>query len=326
MKLSVVICTYNGEKYIEEQIKSIIYQTKKIDEIVLCDDRSNDKTVKIASEILSTCDIPYLIEVNSTNLGVVKNFEKAIGLTTGDIIFFSDQDDVWKSHKVELIVSKFENDNSCVMVFSDADLVDKNRNKIGSKLWETLRFSISEFRKKDFTEILLNRCVVTGATMAIKRNLYINSLPFNECWLHDGWVAINASLHGKVIAIDQSLIEYRQHGGNVIGAVKLNPIERIKKYIKVINYLESERKIRLDRYTAFYNYGNAIMNSYIKQKVIECVNFWKDLDSLRSKGIFEGIRVIFYNLLNGNYKKYYTGLRGAIRDIAYLITRKTGEL
>jgi glycosyltransferase involved in cell wall biosynthesis len=324
MKVSVAICTYNGEKYIEEQINSIINQTKKIDEIVLCDDRSSDKTVTIASEILNNCGIPYLIEVNSSNLGVVKNFEKAVGLTTGDVIFFSDQDDVWKLHKVELVISKFESVDSCVMVFSDADLVDENRNKIGTKLWETLSFSISEFTDKNFVEILLNRCVVTGATMAIRRDLYINTLPFNEFWVHDGWLAINASLYGKVIAIDQPLIEYRQHGGNVIGALKLNSIGRVKKYLRNINILEKERKLRVDRYNAFYNHGNRMIDDNIKKEVLKCVIFWKDLDGLRSKGILKGIRVIFRNSFNGNYKKYYTGLRGAIRDFAYLFARKMG--
>jgi hypothetical protein len=154
--------------------------------------------------------------------------------------------------------------------------------------------------------------------------LYINTLPFNEFWVHDGWLAINASLYGKVIAIDQPLIEYRQHGGNVIGALKLNSIGRVKKYLRNINILEKERKLRVDRYNAFYNHGNRMIDDNIKKEVLKCVIFWKDLDGLRSKGILKGIRVIFRNSFNGNYKKYYTGLRGAIRDFAYLFARKMG--
>jgi hypothetical protein len=117
------------------------------------------------------------------------------------------------------------------MIFSNAVLVDEKRQRIGSKLWKTLGFSIKEFNRKDFIDILLNRSVVTGATMAFKRELYLSSRPFSRFWIHDGWLAINSVSYGKVVALNQDLIEYRQHGKNLVGASKINSIKRIKKYI-----------------------------------------------------------------------------------------------
>lgn len=99
MKTSVALCTYNGEKYIKEQLDSILNQTKKVDEIIVCDDCSSDKTVEILNHYSSTNPGLFKIYINEQNLRSVKNFEKAITLCTGDIIFLSDQDDFWVNEK-----------------------------------------------------------------------------------------------------------------------------------------------------------------------------------------------------------------------------------
>lgn len=159
--ISVAICTYNGEKYIKEQLDSIIHQTRVPDEIILCDDKSSDKTILIASEILDRSGIKYHIYVNENNLGVIENFKNAINYCKGDIIFTCDQDDIWNSNKVELIINEFEKNDKCVLVFTDAELVNKNLNPIGMKLWSTLSFKGDEFLNKNYYNVLLNRCVVT---------------------------------------------------------------------------------------------------------------------------------------------------------------------
>ena len=105
--ISVAMCTYNGEKYIQEQLESIIYQSVPPDEIVICDDCSNDATLEIVKDILNSYDGIVQLVSNKHNLGYRKNFEKAISLCHGDIIFLSDQDDVWSSNKIEIIKSKY---------------------------------------------------------------------------------------------------------------------------------------------------------------------------------------------------------------------------
>src|SRR3989339_673267 len=100
MNISIAMCTYNGEKYIEQQLNSFLTQTILPNELVICDDCSKDKTIEILQEFSKKAKFPVRIYLNEKNLGSTKNFEKAIGLSKGDIIFCSDQDDVWHNQKI----------------------------------------------------------------------------------------------------------------------------------------------------------------------------------------------------------------------------------
>ena len=124
MKCSVALCTYNGAKYIEEQIRSILDQTLPVDEIVVCDDGSTDETPQIVEEIAKDVSVDIHVYRNDNNLGVCANFQKAVDLCQGDIVFLSDQDDIWYPHKVKTIVDWFDNNPNKSVVFSNADLID----------------------------------------------------------------------------------------------------------------------------------------------------------------------------------------------------------
>ena len=132
MKVSVAMCTYNGEKYIEEQLNSILHQTKKIDEIIICDDGSKDKTLEICNKILESSNVEYILKLNKNNLGFAKNFYQAIKLCSGDIIFFCDQDDIWKENKVDLMCQVFDNDPDTLLVFSNAYITNENLEVTGN--------------------------------------------------------------------------------------------------------------------------------------------------------------------------------------------------
>jgi glycosyltransferase involved in cell wall biosynthesis len=125
LKLSVALCTYNGAKYLKEQLDSIGRQTRLPDELVICDDRSTDGTPGIVSQFAAEARFPVAFTVNKVNLGATKNFEKAIGRCTGDIILQSDQDDVWLDKKLELIEGIFLNNPDVRAIFSDAEVVDE---------------------------------------------------------------------------------------------------------------------------------------------------------------------------------------------------------
>jgi len=107
MKTSVAMCTHNGEKYIKTQLESILTQTIAIDEIVICDDRSNDNTIAIIEQIQLENPNKISLYKNHENIGSTKNFEKAISICTGDYIFLSDQDDIWKVNKFEKVIKNF---------------------------------------------------------------------------------------------------------------------------------------------------------------------------------------------------------------------------
>lgn len=117
MKLSVALCTYNGEKYLREQLDSIAAQLLPIDEVVVCDDGSTDGTVSILREYADRRTLPIRVIGNKRQLGVTANFEKAILACTGDIIFCSDQDDIWMPDKTQVITEYFDNHPSMDFVF-----------------------------------------------------------------------------------------------------------------------------------------------------------------------------------------------------------------
>lgn len=224
MKLSVALCTYNGEQFIEEQISSILNQTCKVDEIVVCDDCSTDGTVEIIKRI-AECNVDSNIRIiiNEKNLGVCANFERAVYECSGDIIFLSDQDDVWYPHKVKTIVDWFEKNPDKSVVFTDADLVDSNGKLLykDKTLWSYVGFyrKIQEQFDAGYSfEIVANRHRCTGATMALKRDFVFH---FSSCCkngvYHDAIIALVASLHNKLGYVATKLIKYRIHGNQNAG-------------------------------------------------------------------------------------------------------------
>lgn len=322
--VSVALCTYNGENYIKEQLLSILKQTISVDEIIICDDGSTDDTINIIKDTLNDYSIYHKIYINNKKLGVSRNFFNAIRQCRGEIIFTSDQDDVWLPNKVEIILNKFKEENDRVLVFSDAYIVDENLNYMNYTLKDLINIDFKNIKSKDYYNIFLNKNIVTGATMAFKKEI-INYMEeeFPQYWLHDGWIAINSVLHGECLFIDKPLIKYRQHSKNVVGSVKYNYYIRFLKWLGNLKNLEKFRKEKVYAYTYFYRSKNKYMNDEMIVKIRECINFWKELDSVESCSKFARFKILLNNFLNKNYKKYYTGIIGFIRDIIYIFMENT---
>lgn len=221
--IGVVIATYNGEKYVKEQIESVISQTIKPDKIVISDGGSSDNTVSICKATLANSGIDYNVIVSDIHLSVRNNFQKGLINCDSDIIFFADQDDVWDRSKLEITLRGFVNNNVC-MVFTNASIVDENLEGTGESLWNSIGYKCNDGQytyKKFSTEYLNILCkhnIVTGMCMAITRGLKEFVLPFSENSIHDVWIAFLAIFYGDVVAISDKCVQYRQHGNNVIGA------------------------------------------------------------------------------------------------------------
>src|SRR6185295_14149101 len=183
MRISVAMCTYNGAEFLPAQLQSILAQTRSPDEIVICDDGSTDGTRALLEKFKDESWIPITLHFNKQNLGSVKNFEQAIILCTGDVIALSDQDDVWRSDKLHLFESEFNNTPSAGLVFSDADIVDENLNPLNRQMWDGVGFDAHK-RKLIKTgralEVLVTGWTVTGATMAFRSSFVKLSLPIPE--------------------------------------------------------------------------------------------------------------------------------------------------
>lgn len=253
MTLGIAMCTYNGEKYIGEQLSSILSQTLKPDKMIICDDGSSDSTVDILKKF--ACQVPFDVEIviNKENLGSTKNFEKAIHLCDTDIIVLSDQDDVWLPEKLQKTQTAFEINPECGYVFTDAQLVDEKLNLLNCTMWETINFTKNKrnlFKQGYDKEILIKDNMVTGATMAFKGTHKELLLPIPACCIHDAWIALVLTLADKKgVFIDEPMILYRQHAAQQIGAEDIRPIttKRGCDLIYSIDYIGEEiRKAGLE--------------------------------------------------------------------------------
>jgi glycosyltransferase involved in cell wall biosynthesis len=224
--ISIAMCTYNGEKFIEKQLLSILNQTYTNIEIIIVDDGSSDSTIDIIKKISDTYNCIKLYQ-NKFNLGFIKNFEKAISLSKGDYISLSDQDDIWEFNKIERLINKIENTDS-LLIYSNALLVDDNL--ISSN--KTLLDEIIPIQGKNNLYFLYNNSI-SGNTMLFKKDLLIKVLPFPEdIVFHDLWISFVASCYSDICYIDEPLIKYRQHSNNITDIDKRNKIP--KNYKKKI--------------------------------------------------------------------------------------------
>lgn len=221
MRVSIALCTYNGERYLVEQLESIGAQTRPPDELVVFDDVSTDRTVGIAKAFAEKARFPVRITVNPGNLGSTANFAAAIAACSGDVIALSDQDDAWEPSKLERIAGRFEADPDLDLLFSDALIVDEAMNPTGARLWDTVGFDRGEqaaFGAGAAADVLLKHNVVTGATMAIRSRILPAVLPVPPSWVHDGWIALVAAAAGRIGCIPEPLVRYRRHAAQQVGA------------------------------------------------------------------------------------------------------------
>ena len=260
MKLSVALCTFNGSSFIEQQINSILNQSIKVDEIIICDDQSTDTTISILKRLQLNNPCIRVIE-NEVNLRSTKNFEKAILLTTGDYIFLADQDDLWKSNKVEKILNIFKQNPTAEGVFSNGDLINENNSIFTDKtIWDSVFFLEKELKKPiDFFDIIAkNGNIVTGATLCIKKEIKSFIIPFSEENLHDEWIATLLGLRKTLFYSSENLISYRVHDNQQVGMKNLSKIEKITHKKRIILGLEQPKK--------FSDYRILSKKSFLKQK------------------------------------------------------------
>jgi glycosyltransferase involved in cell wall biosynthesis len=217
------MCTYNGARFLCEQLDSIALQSRVPDEMVICDDSSVDKTLSILKDFAEVVNFPVKIQYNASRLGVVENFHQAISFSQGDVIVLSDQDDIWKHNKLEVIEQVLGENPDAAYAFSDAIVINEGGEVIHQSLWQQVSFdrrgrAIFSLGALDQARTLLKRNVVTGATMAFRASLKARVLPVPEPWVHDEWIAFAASLYGAYgIPIPEPLTYYRQHAAQAIG-------------------------------------------------------------------------------------------------------------
>ena len=232
--VSVVMCTYNGARYLREQLESIARQSRLPAELIVCDDGSDDETVPILRTFASDVQFPVRISRNPDRLGSTRNFDQAIGLASGELIALCDQDDVWTPEKLERLSDILIANASLGGVFSDAALIDDNGRSIGSTLFEKHRFSSRKQREflDNPAKVLLKHDVVTGATLMFRRAMLPFVRPIPPSWVHDAWLAWIISLHSNLALTTAPFTFYRIHDGQQFGIGSARPKQDARRHYR----------------------------------------------------------------------------------------------
>lgn len=251
-RVDILLATYNGEKYLVEQLESILSQTYSNFRLLISDDFSTDGTRKILEEYKKKDDRIQLF-FQGKNLGVIKNFEYLLKKVESKYYMLSDQDDIWKENKIERSVEKLENSESD-LVYTDLEVVDENLNVTYKSYWKLKGIYKKVKKYNNFQALYLNN-FITGCTIISKKEFIKDILPLpniSKFVLHDYWISLIISQKGKISYIEEPLIKYRQHKNNKIGSRKqsdtLKSIEEIRElFIKVKKehftvFIENEEK------------------------------------------------------------------------------------
>ena len=246
--ISVVLCTYNGAKYIATQLDSILRQTYKPIELVISDDASTDDTRQVLQRYEANPAIS--IFYNEKNIGLAKNFAFASGKAKGEFIAYSDQDDIWVENKIEQLYKAISDK---LLVYSDSELIDENGNSIGKKL-----SGIRHMYTGEDSRGYIFSSVVWGHGMLIKKELLQLSQPFPANVHHDVWLAFKAITHGGITYLDEVLTKYRQHPGSSSITLpvewhKRKDTERYTDFKKQLDWMQLMHDHERDEYKPFYS-------------------------------------------------------------------------
>jgi glycosyltransferase involved in cell wall biosynthesis len=324
--VSVAMCTCNGEAYLREQLESILAQSLPPNELIVSDDASSDRTVEIVNSFKATCPFPVTLVVNETRLGVCKNFENAIRRCSGDVIFFADQDDVWLPSKIANIMEVFERNPLCGYVFSNADLIDESGEWIGRDLWTSIGFDKNQqagYNAGEQLTIMLRRISLAyGLTMAFRAVFRPKVMPF-ECrfcsTVHDSWISfLLTSLGAYGVALPDSLVRYRQHGSQIVGAGR--PLGFIDL---TMNKRSSETKMNLDfadllerlaaRVRQLEPNSEAALRA--REQLVEKAKHLRVRVHANSSHGFERFKTVFCEAFSGRYSRYSRSLKSIVKDL-----------
>jgi glycosyltransferase involved in cell wall biosynthesis len=210
--LSIAMATFNGEKYIREQIDSILQQTYQDFELIICDDCSTDSTLNILNEY-KQIDKRILIYQNEKNIGFKMNFQKAIRLCCGEFIALSDQDDIWYPCHLAVL---YENIGRNSLICSNSLLVNDRNEILGKTMYDIKALSNLPDNVKSISSYLLYNNFVQGSSSLFKKELLNTAYPFpSTIDFHDHWLALNAMMTGGVVYLNIITLNYRQHNNNI---------------------------------------------------------------------------------------------------------------
>lgn len=319
LSTSIVLCTFNGARFLEIQWDSLLGQSRLPDEIVVRDDASTDTTPDLLAGLKAKAasrGIAVQYIQGERNLGYVANFEMALGLASGDVLFLCDQDDRWHPGKLAAQVEWFEQRPELLLLCGDARRIDADGATLPRTLFDVLRVSRGERQRIHAGggfQVLLRRSLATGATIALRRELLAEALPFPEGWVHDEWLAIVAAALGGFDCMGMPLLDYRQHDANQIGMPERTMAD---KWVD----LRRPRKALLDALIARGEVLDRRLSALagkcppeVGEQVVRALAHWRARRALHDERWLR-IGAIAREISNGCYRRYGSGWRSALRD------------
>ncbi|HVS32595.1 MAG TPA: glycosyltransferase family 2 protein [Thermoanaerobaculia bacterium] len=326
MKISVAMSTFQGERFLRDQLESVRGQTRPPDEVVVCDDGSDDGTPAILDAFSATAVFPVHVIRNAKRLGVAGNFEKAISACVGDVIALSDQDDVWRKDKLAAMEGVFARDRTITCVFTNARQIDEYGSVQSKTLWDHIAFTPAERRlvaAGQAFDVLTVHNVATGATMALRAGALARVLPIPriEGMLHDQWIALVLSASTRVVALDEPLIDYRKHEQQQVGAGPA--VGGVGQWIEV------SRKTGRSQFALWAEQVELVMERLVSLPDVPAHR----IDALRDRHLHLRIRaalpqsrmrrvpIVAKEFLSGRYHRFSNHFWSAAKDIFWRLDR-----
>jgi hypothetical protein len=306
VKTSVALCTYNGARFVAEQIESISAQSQQPDEMIVCDDGSEDETVKILQKFALNAKFPVRVFRNPVRLGAAANFEQAIGLCAGDVIFLCDQDDIWMPEKVVSLVSALADHPQALYAFSDARTIDAGSVVKTESIWANYGVGRAALPLSGLAQLrlLVRENFIPGASMALRASFRSAFLPIPVGWMHDYWIVLLASVLAYGVPVAQPLFLYRTHKNQVCGSQPKASLSVIRNSLSAS---DAECRAKARQYKQLCARASAIVA--LAGRTSEAYSLIRDKEvhlSIRaeircSKGMAK-LRQVFAEALTGRYR------------------------
>ena len=314
-RVAVVMATFNGAQYLREQLISILQQTRTPDEIIVSDDGSTDQTIKIISDL--ALEHPSIsILSHSGPPGVAANFNNALLHVSADIVFLSDQDDIWYNNKIEVMLQHFNNNKACYLLLCDADI-----QFVGSER--------AEQTKLDYYRDSGTRYFCTGCCMAMRKEILQLALPIpRDLVFHDVWINELAEAIGVKSVLDIALLRYRRHGINESNHLSSMPTQRWHFYRRVWSRRRKSQLSSDVTLSLLNELVGRLQENFDNQRIVKGEVWLNSLSLLEQRRDFETKRhvalnagllsrlgLLFKLLYSGGYQNYRSGVKAFIADL-----------
>jgi len=327
-RLSVCVCTYNGAKYLREQLQSIKHQSQIPDEVIIADDGSTDRTLDLINEFASEVTFAVkIIRSDGDPLGVTKNFERALNVVTGEIIVLSDQDDIWHVDRLRQIIRVFVKYPKVAYLFSNASIIDHQGKPHIDSLWDRIGFGgkrAAEFQHgNQLSALLCGDNFTYGMSMAIQHKILDKILPINSqsvFFTHDVWIAVVLSALGHHgFAVQECLVSYRQHTDQIAGAGhrKVNQLRSVYNSLKAPRYFDCELPLALNEAALRVKQlaPSTLGNNSAVELILGKAEHLRRREAASKINFSRRLLLISKELFTGRYNKFSNSIGTALRDL-----------